>query len=367
MFGFWFGTACVCAVASPEVNKQEVIAIARDLMWRWGISSVRTVGVTNKELYAPSIAPNLAPLVVVLGPTGAGKSGLALHLAQIFQGEIVNCDSVQVYRGLEIGSAKLPPTERRGIVHHLLDVVDPDGELTAGSYAALARPVLDEIRNRNVIPFVTGGTGFYLRALLAGLSPAPPRNSQLRARLAAIAARRPAALHRFVRRHDPESAARIHQNDRQKLIRSIELTVLARQPASHVQSSPRRPLSGFRTLQIGLNPHRQSLYDALDARSERMFRHGLIEEVRTLLASGLDPDAKSLQTLGYKQAVEYIAGRLSLAEAIRECQAKTRQYAKRQLTWFRAEPAVQWLAGFGSDPIVQNDATLLVREFLGVY
>jgi tRNA dimethylallyltransferase len=328
------------------------------------MSSVGTVGLTSQDLYAPSIAPNLAPLLVVVGPTGAGKSHLALHLAQALNGEILNCDSVQVYCGLEIGSAKLRLHERRGIPHHLIDIVEPGGELTAGGYASLARAVLCDLKARRVLPIVVGGTGFYLRALLAGLSPAPPRDPHLRTRLAALAARRPAALHRFLRRHDRASAARIHQNDRQKLIRAIELTRLAGQPASRVQSFPRHRLEGFRIFEIGLDPRRRSFQEALDGRSAEMFRSGLIEETRALLESGVDPRAKSLQTLGYKQAVEFLSGRLSFEDTVRQCQTKTRQYAKRQMTWFRADPAIHWLPGFGSDPAVQAEALTLARQFL---
>jgi tRNA dimethylallyltransferase len=327
---------------------------------------VGTVSLTNQDVYAPSIAPNPAPLLVVLGPTGAGKSALALHLAQALHGEIVNCDSVQVYSGLEIGSAKLPLRERRGIPHHLMDIVEPGGELTAGAYASLARAALGDLRARSVLPIVAGGTGFYLRALLDGLSPAPPRDPQLRIRLAALRGRYPAALHRFLRRHDPACAARIHENDHQKLIRAIELTRLAGQPASRVQSLPRPGLTGFRVLQIGLQPPRGLLHEALDARSEEMFRGGLIEETRALLESGVDPRAKSLQSLGYKQAVEFLNEQLPLTEALRQCQTKTRQYAKRQMTWFRADPAIHWLSGFGSDPAIQEQALALARHYLNV-
>ena len=325
---------------------------------------METVGLTSQDLYAPSIAPNMARLLVVVGPTGTGKSSLALQLAHAFHGEIVNCDSVQVYRGLEIGSAKLPPRERRGIPHHLIDVVDAHDDLTAGAYASVARDVLYQLKARGVLPIVVGGTGFYLRALLAGLSPAPGRDSRLRNRLAVIAARRPAVLHRFLRRHDPASAARIHRNDHQKLMRAIELTRLAGQPASRMQGFPRQRLEGFRVLQIGLNPPRRLLREALDARSAEMFRAGLIEETRALLESGVDARAKSLQSLGYKQALEFLSGRLSLADAVRQCQARTRQYAKRQMTWFRADPTIRWLSGFGSDTEIQRDALAVAGDFL---
>lgn len=315
-------------------------------------------------MYAPSIAPNMAPLVVVAGPTGAGKSALALRLAQVLSGEIINYDSVQVYRGLEIGSAKTPPGERSGIPHHLLDIVDPSGELTAGAYASLARVVLGDLKARGLLPILAGGTGFYLRALLAGLTPAPARNPDLRRRLTDLAARHPAALHRFLRRYDPTSAVRIHRNDYQKLMRAIELTRLTGQPASRVQSFPRQSLEGFRVLQIGLDPPRRALREALDARSANMFRDGLLDETRALLESGLAPSSKSLQTLGYKQAVAFLTGQLPLADAILQCQIKTRQYAKRQMTWFRSDPAIRWLPGFGSEAEVQREALHITREFL---
>jgi tRNA dimethylallyltransferase len=292
----------------------------------------------------------------VLGPTGAGKSSLALSIASRFHGEIVNCDSVQVYRGLDIGSAKVPAADRRGIPHHLIDIIDPAAHLTAGAYAGVAREVLSDMQSRTALPVVAGGTGFYLKALLDGLSPAPGRDEDLRARLAALKQRRPAALYRILRRCDPAAARRIHPNDHQKLMRAIEL--------SRTQTLPRQSLTGFRVLKIGLRPERRMLYERLDERSAAMFQHGLLEETRTLLESGISPRAKCLQTLGYKQAVEVIAGNLPLADAIRECQTKTRQYAKRQITWFRAEPDVHWLPGFGADPAIEEKALALVSDFL---
>ena len=304
------------------------------------------------------------PLVAVLGPTGAGKSELALFLAEAFEGEILNCDSIQLYRGLDIGAAKLSLAARRSIPHHLIDVASVDCELTAGEYARRARQVLAEIRGRQRLPIVAGGTGFYLRALLDGLSPAPSRDEPLRTRLRALAERRPAALHRFLRIHDPTAALRIHLNDRQKLIRAIELTLLAGQPATHVQAVPRDRLRGFAVLKLGLAPDRVLLRERLNARSAAMFRSGLLEETQTLLEAGFSPEAKPLQSLGYKQALQVLSGQLTLEQAIRECQTKTRQYAKRQMTWFRHEPDVVWLSGFGSHPFVQQQALERVQAFL---
>jgi tRNA dimethylallyltransferase len=308
--------------------------------------------------------PHLHPLVAILGPTGAGKSDLAIQLARTLRGEVLSCDSVQVYRGLDIGSAKTPAAARCGVRHHLLDIIDADAELTAGEYARRARQVLKDIRSREALPVLAGGTGLYLRALVDGLSPAPERDAALRARLNALAARRPAVLQRFLRRHDAVSAARIHANDRQKLIRAIELTLTAGRSASETQSLPRRPLAGYRVLKLALQPDRASLHERLNRRTAAMFENGLLEETRGLLEAGLAPDAKSLQTLGYKQALQVLAGAVPLAQAITECQSKTRQYAKRQMTWFRAEGGVEWLAGFGGDACVQEAALARVREFL---
>lgn len=304
------------------------------------------------------------PAIVILGPTGSGKSELALYLAELVGGEVVNCDSIQVYRGLNIGAAKLSEPERRGIPHHLIDVVDPEADFTAGEYTRQARRVLAEITERGKIPIVAGGTGFYLRALFDGLSPAPLRDTELRNRLQTIASRRPGLLHRYLRRFDPVAASKIHPNDLQKLSRAIEITKQTDQPVSQVQALPRSSLSKYTLLKLGLNPDRQSLYPILNQRAEAMFQGGILDETKCLLERGLSPQAKSLQSLGYKQAVQVLAGSLSIESAIKDCQIKTRQYAKRQLTWFRSEKDVHWLNGFGSDQQIKNEAAALVRHFL---
>ena len=309
-------------------------------------------------------AISISPIIAVLGPTGAGKSELGLVLAEAFGGEIVNCDSVQLYARLNIGSAKLPVSERRGISHHLLDVIDSGEELTAGAYAKLARLTIAEIQQRGRLPIVVGGTGFYFRALFDGLSPAPERSTELRSHLETVRQRRPEALHRFVRRFDPDAARRIHPNDHQKLIRAIEIICLARQPATQTQSAPREALAGAKILKLGLNPPRAELYAKLNRRSAWMFEHGLLEETQALLNAGVPADAKPLQSLGYRQAVQVLNGGYAIEEAIEECQTKTRQYAKRQITWFRSEPDLRWLAGFGSASATQGEALALCRRFL---
>jgi tRNA dimethylallyltransferase len=304
------------------------------------------------------------PLIAVLGPTGSGKSELGLGLAESIHGEIVNCDSVQVYRGLNIGTAKLPLCSRRGIPHHLIDVINLSQELTAGAYARLARQVLIEIAQRRAVPVLAGGTGFYFRALVDGLSPAPKRDEQLRTRLRRIARKRPGSLHRLLSARDPNAAARIHANDTQKVIRALELVICGGQPPTLIQSRPRDALQGFSVLKLGLAPDRAALYHHLNCRAARMFAQGLVEEAAQILAAGIPANAKPLQSLGYKQAVAVLEGRMQLEAAIGECQTKTRQYAKRQITWFRREAGIVWLHGFGTDRTIQREALEKTKLFI---
>lgn len=305
-----------------------------------------------------------SPLVIVLGPTGSGKSELGLALSDAFNGEIINCDSVQVYRDLHIGSAKLPVEIRRGIPHHLVDILSLDQELTAAAYSCLARGVIEALRVQQKLPVVVGGTGFYLKALLDGLSPAPSRDERLRERLGDIAVRRPCALHRFLRSRDPEAAQRIHPNDHQKLIRAIELTLLTGLPATKTQSLPRDSLRGFNVLKLGLAPRKTLLHERINQRSVQMFENGILAETKAVLDAGFSPATKPLQSLGYKQAVNVITNRMEIGQAIQECQAKTRQYAKRQITWFHREVDVNWLRGFGHEDHIQQQALEITYKFL---
>jgi tRNA dimethylallyltransferase len=304
--------------------------------------------------------PRPSRLVVVAGPTGAGKSHLALRLAREFGGEIVNCDSLQVYQGMDIGTAKTPEAERLGVPHHLFDFLDPAEVFNAGDYAALARPVVREIAGRGRIPVVAGGTGFYLRALLDGLAEGPRRDDGLRRRLKVREDRRAGSLHRLLRRMDPAVAARIHANDRNKLIRALEICLLARRPASEVYQQGSRPLEGFRVLQIGLNPTRAMLHQRIAARTRLMFEGGLVREVQALVASGHSEHTKALESIGYKESLALLAGRVSLAEAIELTTIATRQYAKRQVTWFRRQPSIFWINDFGDSA----EALEAAREYL---
>ncbi len=305
-----------------------------------------------------------APLIVVAGPTGSGKSGLAVDLALAFGGEVVNCDSVQVYRHLNIGAAKLPEPERHGVPHHLIDVVEPDQIFTAGEYLRLGRTLLNQIRERQRIPIVAGGTGLYLKALLEGLFEGPQRSESLRARLYRRAEQRGATyLHRLLSRVDPSSARSISPNDKPKMIRALEVYFLTSVPISQHFTLGRDPLQGFEVLQIGLNPPRQRLYEFIDQRVTEMFATGLVAEVQRI-CSTFGPDLKPLQSLGYDQTVSYLRGEIDLAEAVALTQRQTRQYAKRQLTWFRRDKDIHWFEGFGSEPLVRGAARDLVSKFL---
>ncbi len=303
------------------------------------------------------------PLVVILlGPTGSGKTALSLAVAERFGGEIVSCDSVAVYRGMELGTAKPTPQERRSVPHYLIDVTTPDRAFTAGDYSRMARAALREIAARERLPIVTGGTGLYLRALTEGLFAGPARQESLRARLRLKAEKHGSAawLHRLLKRIDPASAARIHANDTAKLIRAIEVSVAARRPMSQVLA--RDPLSGFRLLRIGLNPPRPQLYERVNRRCAEMFAAGLVEETRGLLAC-YGP-VKALDSLGYRQARAVLAAGMSEAEAIAAAQQGHRNYAKRQMTWFRREPEVHWIEAFGDDPKTVHAAGEMIARFI---
>lgn len=302
--------------------------------------------------------------MLVLGPTGSGKSGLAIQLALAFNGEIVNCDSQQVYRCLNIGTAKVLESERRGVPHHLIDIADPDEVFSAGEFARRARIVLEEIRVRGRLPIVCGGTGFYVRGLLNGLFDAPKRNDSLRTELNRREQRRPGFVHRLLRRLDPQTADRIHPNDIQKAVRAIEITLAAKAPMSRLLGHTERPLEGFRWLQLGLDPPRDALYARINARCTHMFAEGLIAETQSLMDRGFDRKTKALESIGYRQSIDILEGHLTLAEALADVQMETRRYAKRQLTWFRRDAEIRWLNSFGDDPRIEREAMRLVNEHL---
>jgi tRNA dimethylallyltransferase len=296
-------------------------------------------------------------VVVVLGPTASGKTALALAIARRFSAEIVNCDSVAMYREFEIGTAKPSAAERAEVPHHLLDCVDPLADITAGEYARQARQALREIDSRKHLPIVSGGTGLYLRALLDGLFPGPQRSKELRDRLRArVAERGSEYLHRILRRLDSAAADRIHTNDVPKIIRAIEVCLASRQPfrrsMTELWQQGREPLPGFRILRLGLNPERQALYARINQRAAKMFDQGLIAETERLLAK-YGERARPLASLGYKQAMQLLRGEIDRDAALAAAQQAHRNYAKRQITWFRRETDVYWLDGVGDDTAIQ--------------
>jgi tRNA dimethylallyltransferase len=341
-------------------------------------------------------------VVVVLGPTASGKTALALAIARRFHGEIVNCDSVAMYREFEIGTAKPSAVERAEIPHHMLDCMDPLADISAGEYARQARLILREITLRESdlrrhLPIVSGGTGLYLRALLQGLFPGPQRSEELRNKLRGRVEKRGTEhVHRILRRLDSLAADRIHANDIPKVIRAIEVCLASRQPArrtlrqtsrrtsrrtmTELWQQGREPLRGFRILRLGLNPAREALYARINQRAANMFDEerldggrlcgelpagglpagGLIAETQRLLAKYGD-QARPLASLGYKQAVQFLRGELDRESALAAAQQAHRNYAKRQITWFRREPDVHWLAGFGDDPAIQAECIAMIE------
>jgi tRNA dimethylallyltransferase len=341
-----------------------------------------------------------ARLIVILGPTASGKSSLAIELAKRLNGEILVCDSTQVYRHFDIGTAKVAPAgahisrdpagahksgdpvgarvtdvpapshsvnshsvkmSQHGIAHHLVDLVEPDEVFTAGDYRRHALLALDDLRRRSKLPILAAGTGLYLRALLEGLADAPTRSEELRDRLRRSAKQRgPVHLHKILARLDPASAARIAPRDTQKIIRAIEMRILAGKPVAEIFSAGRsdspdddrrkvrsNALEGYAITKIGLAPPRPALYARIDARVNEMLAAGWLDEVRTLVSSGIPVDAKPFQFIGYSDLRAHLEGRIQLAAAVANIQQSTRRFAKRQLTWFRREPEVHWLQSFG--------------------
>jgi tRNA dimethylallyltransferase len=282
-------------------------------------------------------------LIAIVGPTASGKSALALRLARELSGEIVSCDSLQVYRGLDIGSAKATTAERREVPHHLIDVVEPDAPFSAADYGRLARQACSDIVDRGRLPIVAGGTGLYLRALTEGLFEGPSRDEPLRRRLEGLADRFGAGrLHRVLRRRDPVAASRIEANDRVRVVRALEVLRATGRPISSHHAGGTARLPGFEVMVLGLAPTRELLRARVEARTTLMFERGLLEEVRGLLSRGFGPSLRPLQAIGYRQAVAVLQGAADLDSAQRDIVTATMRYAKRQMTWFRHQSPAVW-------------------------
>jgi tRNA dimethylallyltransferase len=304
------------------------------------------------------------PLIVLVGPTASGKTSLALRLAEEFNGEIVSCDSVAVYREMEIGTAKPTREERALIQHHMIDVASPDEACTAGDYSRQAREALAGITERGHLPIVAGGTGLYLRAFIDGLFSAPPQKPGQRERIRKLAKTKgPAYLHRILTRLDPTAGAAIHINDVPKVVRAIEVSLAADQPLTQQWRKGRDALTGYRILRLGLNPPRQRLYERINQRAAAMFDRGLVEETERLIAR-YGADCRPLTSLGYAEAVAVLQNELTREQAVAQAQQGHRNYAKRQLTWFRREPNMLWLEGCGGDEDIIDKAVHLTARFL---
>jgi tRNA dimethylallyltransferase len=295
------------------------------------------------------------PLVVaVLGPTATGKSALSLAIAERYRGEVVNCDSTAVYRGFDIGTDKLPMTDRRGIPHHLIDIVDPAGEYTAAQYARDAASAIRDIQARGGLPIVAGGTGFYYRALTRGLFPGPGRDANLRARLDAIAARRGVErLHRILRRVDPASALRIQPRDQKRIVRALEVYFITGRPLTEHFAETASPIPGMDVLPIGLTLPAAQLAARVARRVDEQFARGLLDEMRALLAKGVPESARPFGGLVYRQALEHLHGLRDEPATRALIVQENRRYAKRQLVWFRKEPGLAWFDGPGDSESTQ--------------
>jgi tRNA dimethylallyltransferase len=329
------------------------------------LSTRLVAALVSIETLLPRSAPADPLAILILGPTGSGKTALSLALGERFHGEIISCDSVAVYRGMDLGSAKPSLAEQSRLPHHLIDVANPNEPFTAGEYSRQAREAMRQIAAHGHLPIVTGGTGLYLRALTMGLFAGPARHDELRSRLNRSHERHNSGwLHRILQRLDPASAVRIHANDTPKLIRALEVCLAAGQQLSQAFASGphpgRDPLTGFRLLRIGLNPPRQALYERLNHRAAAMFETGLVEETRTLLQRY--GQVKALESLGYRQALAVIDGTIKPEEAIAAAQQGHRNYAKRQLTWFRREPDVHWIEDFGDKTETIDKAIELIQK-----
>lgn len=283
------------------------------------------------------------PILIVLGPTATGKSALGLRLAEEIGGEIVNADALQVYRGLDVGTAKPTPEERRRVPHHLIDVLDPDQPWSAGEFARGARAAIAEIEGRGRRPIVVGGSGLYLRALTEGLSPVPPGDPEVRAELRRrLAAEGREALAAELARSDPETAARLAPGDTQRLLRALEVAAVSGRPLSAWIASQPFGTEKVPAFKLGLTLPRAILYDRIRIRAAEMVERGWVEEVAGLLARGYTRDDAAFQAIGYRQLAAHLAGERSLGSALEEIVRETRRFAKRQLTWFRRDREIDW-------------------------
>jgi tRNA dimethylallyltransferase len=304
-------------------------------------------------------------LIAVVGPTATGKSALAVALAEAFGGEIVSCDSTAVYRGIDIGTDKPSAAARRGVPHHLIDVVGVTETYSAARYATAAAAVMRDITARGRLPILAGGTGFYYRALVRGLFPGPPREDALRARLDRIAARRGVgALHRWLTRVDPESARRIQPRDRKRLVRALEVYLVTGRPLTSHFAATASPIADYDVLPLGLDLPRPVLWERVARRVDQQLAEGVVEEVARLVDGGVPETAHAFSGLVYRQILDYRHGVRDLAATRELIVRENMRYARRQLIWFRKEPNVNWLPDAGESTAARGAAIALVRARL---
>jgi tRNA dimethylallyltransferase len=302
-------------------------------------------------------------VVAVLGPTASGKSALGIGLAERFGGEVVACDSTAVYRRFDIGTDKVSPDEQRGIPHHLVDVVGPDADYTAADYARDAMAAIEDIASRGRVPVLVGGTGFYYRALVRGLFPGAGKDPVLRARLDAMTARSGAArMHRLLARIDPTSAARIQANDVMRTVRALEVYYQTGRTLTEHFAETRAPLEGWTVVSIGLRPAWDLVVARIAARVDQQFERGIVEEVRALLASGVSDTARPFTGYVYRRVLEHVRGVRDEATTRALIVQENRQYARRQLIWFRKEPNLRWIPNLGDTSVAFDDAVQMVSE-----
>jgi len=308
----------------------------------------------------PAQADDRPRLIVVCGPTAAGKTGVGIALARALNGEVISADSMQVYRGMDIGTAKPTPAERAAAPHHLIDVADPDEPFDAERFTRLARPLALSLAAAGKVPVIVGGTGLYIKALLGGLFRAPPTDPDVRRQLASEAdALGAPALHARLQEVDAETAGRLHPNDRVRILRALEVHASTGRPLSALQREHRFRDAPFAALKVGLALERTELYERIDRRVDAMVAAGLEEEVRGLLARGYGPHLNSMQSIGYSHMADFVAGAVDQPECLRTLKRDTRRFAKRQMTWFRADPEVVWLEPGRLDEILGRAAAFL--------
>jgi len=308
-------------------------------------------------MYSNDVKPKV---IVICGPTALGKTSAGIHLAKSFDGEIIGADSMQIYRYMDIGTAKPTLDEQARVKHHMIDIINPDEHFDARKYAILSRKKVMELHGQKIIPFVVGGTGLYIKALIYGLFQTKASDSDIRNRLKAeVKAYGSAYLYKKLGHQDPDTAKKIHPNDTYRIMRALEVYALTGKTLTELHHAHGFKDSPFVALKIGLLIHRELLYDRINKRVEMMINSGFVNEVKQLLTMGYSPELKSMQSIGYRHIVNFIEGHCTWDETVRTLKRDTRRYAKRQMTWFKADPEVIW-----KEPESLEDIKGLIKKFL---